>query len=178
MESEPERTAHGTALVPSSVEASPSLEVTRPVRRDLDVQELDRLLDLAVELQARIDRQSSRALMVFVLLLAAAALGGLGGLQLAGGVDGWPWIITIASGALLLPVAAALLRINRELSADLERLQEVVDIAREVEQALTNLDHRRPLTRARLRIRLAQFGLLPPYGAVPPVVRALLRGGL
>lgn len=176
-ESEPVGAAQGSALVPPPVEASASLEVTRPVRRDIEVAELDRLLDLAAELQARIDRQSSRALMVFVLLLAAAVLGGVGGLQLSHGATGWPWLITLASGALLWPATAALRRINRELAVDLEHLREVVDMAREVEQALVDLGHRRPLTRARLQLRLAQFGLLPFEGAVPPVVRVLVRGG-
>ncbi|MEX1367126.1 MAG: hypothetical protein AB1Z98_28625 [Nannocystaceae bacterium] len=162
-----------------AVEAGDPSEVSAVSLRareiDADLEELDRLLDLASEIQARIGRHSVQGFTGLGLLVSFIGLGTLGVIVTDYGTPNL-WMTVGASWVGVSIVLVRLLRLNRWLAQEERSLEEVLDVAREVEQSLASSGHMRPLPRARIRMRLAQFSL-PRKHSMPPVVRAILSGG-
>lgn len=142
---------------------------------DADLEELDRLLDLAVEIQARIGRQSTRALMGFVMLALAIVAGVF--LVVNPVAEYSTLALWLAALSLVgVSMVGTLLRLNQWLAQEERSLEEILVVAREIEQSLASSGHMRPVPRVRIRMRLAQFSL-PRKHSMPPVVRAILSGG-
>ena len=178
MESRKDSDDVGTTASPPSADVGPGLEVVEPLGREIDIDELDRLLDLAREIQARIDRLSRRGLSL-VLVLGFYVAGSLLLFRATGYSGLWGLITLPVLLACSFAILASLLVVNRRMTQEMRGLQEVLVIAREVEQVLATSDQIRPLTRARIRMRLSHFNLSSPLkSSMPAIVRVLLRGSL
>lgn len=128
-----------------------------------DIEELDRVLELAEDIQGRIgELESRRNKQAMIAVLASAGIVvTVATWELMQYFDALSYGAIVSAVCVVFGLFASRSAILTERRRVMERrsLAEVLAVAREVEQGLAVSGNLRPLTRARIRIRISRFRL-------------------
>ncbi len=133
-------------------------------KRGAKRREIDRLLDLAEQVESRAESLNQRIYIFYVVSLAYLVGGGYFAYYFANKVtDKAEWLLPVATlvGVVFVAIGVfpLLNRLQRRRRAELRALDEVLSLLRETESALAKEQGWSTLERAEFRIRLSRFGI-------------------